>query len=59
MWLEPTGSWRFTVHFRFEDKNGKHWLETLKDEVCNIIFFDDKFQAMEAGFIKALKVINL
>lgn len=56
IWLQPTGSWKFTLHFRYEDKNGKHWLHTYRENK-EIKMFDTTNQAYNQAIEEALKLI--
>lgn len=57
IWLVPTSRWKFTVHFRYEDKNGYHLTHVLKNS-DDIINFDNENEAYNAAFEKAIETIE-
>lgn len=58
IWLEPTGSWKYSVHFRYEDAAGKHWLYKLIDDNSRTRYFEDINLAYNEGIEKAFKIIK-
>ena len=57
MWTVMTGAERFTLHFRYIDKGGKHWTHTHR-EAGVITSFGSHEEALEEGLQEALKLIK-
>jgi hypothetical protein len=53
---EPTGSWRYSCHYRSEDKDGKHWVGYLRDKENKIIFYDSYEEAELACLKKLIEI---
>jgi hypothetical protein len=55
---EPTGSWRYSCHYRGEDKDGKHWVGYLRDKENKIIFYNSYEEAELACLIKLIELVK-
>ncbi len=55
---EPTGSWRYSCHYRGEDKDGKHWVGYLRDKENKIIFYDSYEEAELACLKKLIEIVK-
>jgi len=57
IYMDMTGSERFTLCFRHIDGEGKHWSHTYKEE-GGYVYFDTYEEALEKGLQEALKLIK-
>jgi len=58
IWTVMTGGERFTLHFRYIDKDGKHWPHTHREDGV-IALFDSHEEALEIGLQEGLNLIKV
>jgi hypothetical protein len=55
---EPTGSWRYSCHYRSEDRDGKHWVGYLRGKNNNVMFFNTYEEAELACLRKLIEIVK-
>lgn len=54
---EPSGSWRYSIRYRYMDKTGQHFVGYIRSK-GEIEFFNSYEDALEEGLVRSLEYIK-